>query len=84
MSEYDIPIGSVVIDLNGKNIATFANHIPRRKDAGAFTVAGHDLWPVYRTDGFQVWRGDVDERGLAQYPQWFNVAHGDVYRKQHG
>lgn len=83
MSKYDIPIGSVIINMDGKNIGTFANHIPRRTH-GAFWFADKVINVVFTWTGFQVWQGDVDERDLVQYPQWFDVKHGDVYRKQHG
>jgi hypothetical protein len=69
----NIPMGSVVIDHRGKNLGTFANHIPRR-NRGYFKFGPHRLLFMWETNGFQVWQGRVDERDLADYPQWFSTA----------
>ena len=66
-------MGSVVINLRGKNLGTFANYIPRR-NRGYFKFGKHRLLFMWETNGFQVWQGDVDERDLSDYPQWFNTA----------
>lgn len=73
MSEYDIPSGSVIINLGGKNVGTFGNYITRR-DGGPFKFGfgKREVRLIWGTDGFQVWQGDVDERDLAQYPEWFS------------
>lgn len=69
----DIPMGSTVLNLRGKNLGSFANHIPRH-NRGYFKFGQHRLLFLWETNGFQVWQGDVSERDLSDYPQWFSTA----------
>ncbi len=69
----DIPMGSVVLDLRGKNLGKFKYDIPRH-NRGYFKFGPHRLLFMWETNGFQVWQGKVDERILADYPQWFSTA----------
>lgn len=69
----DIPMGSVIINFDGKNVGTFSTNIPRRDDGPVrFGFGQHELIFLWGTPGFQVWQGGVDERDLANYPEWFS------------
>ena len=67
----NIPLGSTIINLDGKNVGTFGNIITRDGIA-PFMFGQHSIKLLWHTAGYQVWQGDVDERDLAEYPQWFS------------
>ena len=65
-------MGSTVLSSTGKNVGKFKWDIDQRFP-GLFKFGNYRITLIFETDGFQVWQGDVDERSLAEYPQYFTL-----------
>ena len=71
MKKLEIYMGSTVLSSNGKNVGSFKWPMSQRYP-GLFKFGNYKLTLIFETDNFQVWQGDVDERVLAKYPQFFD------------